>query len=155
MRERLIPHSFYIILSEDSDCEVEKWGKVYGKLKKGVRQNPQKSKNVKKWDLGGGRGGAQRCASSFSLVTMAEMVRKSKKCRFGGSEIVCRPVNICTMKRICARTRFWSREATNYLKMARLGPKKCPICLCDKITIQFRSPHIAEAWPRCISPGSP
>ena len=66
-------------------------------------KNPQKSKNGI-WEVGEAvRNGAQ---AIFSLVTMAEMVRKSIKCRFGASEIVCRPVNICTMKRICARTRF-------------------------------------------------
>ena len=48
-----------------------------------IKKNHNKSKNVKKWNMGGGRGGAQRCASNFSLVTMAEMVRKSEKCRLG------------------------------------------------------------------------
>ena len=42
-----------------------------------MKTNRKQSKNVKKWNMGGGRGGAQRCASNFSLVTMAEMVRKS------------------------------------------------------------------------------
>ena len=76
------------------------------RTEKGGPKKSKTSQEFKKWDLGGGRGGAQRFASIFSLVTMAEMVRKSNKCRFGGSEIVCRPVNICTMRRICARTRF-------------------------------------------------
>ena len=71
------------------------------------KKTSQKSKHVKKWNVGGGRGGAQRCASIFSLVTMAEMVRKSNKLRFRASEIVCQPDSkyICTI-RICARTRF-------------------------------------------------
>ena len=144
MRVRLIPHSFYIIFSEDSDFEVEKWGKVYGELKKGV-QKSKKPQKVKKLDLGGGRGGAQRWASNFSLVTMAEMVRKSKKWRFGASEIVCRPVNICTMRRDCARTRFWSREAAYDLKITRFWQKACPICVRIKITIQNRSPQMVAA----------
>ena len=66
MRERLIPQSFYIIMSEESEFEVEKLGKVYGELKKGSKhfQNKsQKSKNAKKWNVGGGRGGAQRHAT--------------------------------------------------------------------------------------------
>ena len=107
-----------------------------------ITKNHQTSKHVKKWNMGGGRGGAQRCASNFSLVTMAEMVRKSKKCRFGASEIVSRPVNICTMRRICTRTRFRSREPTNYLKIARFWQKSCPILFRKNITIQNRSPPV-------------
>ena len=38
MRVRLIPHSFYIIFSDQSEFEVEKLGKVYGELKKGVQE---------------------------------------------------------------------------------------------------------------------
>ena len=42
MRVRLIPLSFYIIFSEESELEVEKWGKVYGEMKK---RGPQVLKN--------------------------------------------------------------------------------------------------------------
>ena len=49
MRVRLIPHSFYTIFSEDSDFDVQKWGKVNGELKKGgPKQIPKKCKKTHK-----------------------------------------------------------------------------------------------------------
>ena len=109
-----------------------------------IPKNTKTSKNVKKWNMGGGRGGVQRCASNFSLVKKGGLVRKSIKRRFRASEIVCRPVNICTMRRICARTRFWSLEAAYNLKIALFSQKTCPLFVCKKITIQNRSFHIIE-----------
>ena len=37
MRVRLIQHSFYIIVSEEAEFEVEKLRKCYGELKKGPK----------------------------------------------------------------------------------------------------------------------
>ena len=64
MRVRLIPHSFYIIVSEESEFEFDKLRKVHGELKNGVQNNPtqQKQKHVKNgiWEVGEAvRNGAQ------------------------------------------------------------------------------------------------
>ena len=53
------------------------------KTKKGGPKQIKKYQKVKKWDMGGGRGGVQWCTSIFSLVTKGGTVRKSIKCRFG------------------------------------------------------------------------
>ena len=53
---------------------------------KHIPNNHNKSNNDKKLNMGGGRGGAQRCASNFSLVTMTEIVRKSNKCSFAAQK---------------------------------------------------------------------
>ena len=63
MRERLIPHSFYIIFSEDSDFEVEKWGKLYAELKEGVQQNPKKYQKIQKCQKMEYGRWARRCAT--------------------------------------------------------------------------------------------